>query len=206
MKHLAPEIDSAPPELLSCINFHGHMCPGLVYGYRVAEEAKRLLGVDRSHDEEVVAISENRSCAVDALQALLGTSMGKGNLIINDYGKNVYTIFNRSTRKGFRFSRNTHYNYRGNNKDEFQRLEETVSRGNATEEEKRLQKKMKAHDLMTKPFDEVFTTISVDISDLPYAELARSVPCAKCGEMTMATKMTPDGANGLLCIPCAEKK
>jgi len=205
MKHLTPEMDAAPPELLSCVDFHGHMCPGLVYGYRVAQEARRLLGIDRSHDEEVVAVSENKSCAVDALQALLGTSMGKGNLIINDYGKNVYTIFNRSTRKGFRFSRNTHYNYLGNDKDEFQRLEEAVSQGVATGEEKQLQKKMKSHDLMTKPFDEVFATRAVDMSAPPYAELARSEPCAKCGEMTMATKMTSDGASRRLCVPCAAK-
>jgi formylmethanofuran dehydrogenase subunit E len=57
-----------PEDLKKCIEFHGHLCPGLVYGYLVAREAITLLKLKRSKDEEVVAISENDSCAVDALQ------------------------------------------------------------------------------------------------------------------------------------------
>ncbi|MBW2557162.1 MAG: formylmethanofuran dehydrogenase subunit E family protein, partial [Deltaproteobacteria bacterium] len=71
-----------PEDLKKCIEFHGHLCPGLVYGYLVAKEAMSLLKLKRSKDEEVVAISENDSCAVDALQILLGASTGKGNLIL----------------------------------------------------------------------------------------------------------------------------
>jgi len=95
-----------PEGLKKCIEFHGHLCPGLVYGYLVAKEGINLLKLKRSKDEEVVVISENDSCAVDALQVLLGTSTGKGNLIFKDYGKNAYTILNRSQKRAFRFSRN----------------------------------------------------------------------------------------------------
>ena len=67
-------IEFQPPEdLKKCIEFHGHLCPGLIYGYIVAKAAMDLLKLNRSRDEEVVAISENDSCAVDALQILLGT-------------------------------------------------------------------------------------------------------------------------------------
>jgi len=90
-----------PEDLKKCIEFHGHLCPGLVYGYRVAKEAITLLDLKRSKDEEVAVISENDSCAVDALQVLLGTSIGKGNLIFKDYGKNAYTILNRSSKRAF---------------------------------------------------------------------------------------------------------
>ena len=57
-----------PDDLRRCIEFHGHLCPGLVYGYLVAKEAVRLLAVGRSEDEEAVAFPENDSYAVDALQ------------------------------------------------------------------------------------------------------------------------------------------
>ena len=70
-----------PEDLKRCIAFHGHLCPGLVYGYLIAKKAVRLLGLRRSQDEEVVVISENDTCAVDALQVLLGTTTGKGNLM-----------------------------------------------------------------------------------------------------------------------------
>ena len=56
-----------PDDLKKCVEFHGHLCPGLVYGYRVAKAAMNLLEINRSRDEEVVAVSENDSCAVDAL-------------------------------------------------------------------------------------------------------------------------------------------
>jgi len=42
-----------PEDLKKCVQFHGHICPGLVYGYRVAKEAKRLMHLNRSIDEEV---------------------------------------------------------------------------------------------------------------------------------------------------------
>ena len=80
-----------PEDLRYCIAFHGHLCPGLVYGYIVAKGAMDLLGIERAEDEEIVVISENDTCAVDALQVLLGTTTGKGNLILKDYGKNAFT-------------------------------------------------------------------------------------------------------------------
>ena len=76
------------------IEFHGHSCPGLAIGYRVAELAANRFK-DKSIDEELVAVAENRSCAVDAIQAINGCTCGKGNLIIKEYGKHVYTYFKR---------------------------------------------------------------------------------------------------------------
>jgi len=73
-------------DLKKCVEFHGHICPGLIYGYRVAKEAIQLMHIGRSVDEEVVAVCENDSCAVDALQVMLGTLAGKGNLLIKNYG------------------------------------------------------------------------------------------------------------------------
>lgn len=192
-----------PDDLKKCIEFHGHLCPGLVYGYRVAKAAKDLLKIKRSKDEEVVAVSENDSCAVDALQILLGTSTGKGNLILKDYGKNAYTVFNRANRKAYRFSRKKHYQYAGESKDEFFRLDAAVSSDTATEEEKRRHKMLKSEDLLSKPFDEVFSTEEADCVIPPYAPLARSEDCAACGEMTMITKMVETENGKFLCIPCA---
>ena len=89
-----------------------------IWLYR-GKEAMRLLDLKRSHDEEVVAICENDSCAVDAFQVLLGTTIGKGNLIIKDYGKNAYTILDRSSKRMYRFSRTHFYNYTGKIKKNF---------------------------------------------------------------------------------------
>jgi formylmethanofuran dehydrogenase subunit E len=192
-----------PDDLKKCVEFHGHLCPGLVYGYRVAKAAMNLLELKRSKDEEVVAVGENDSCAVDALQVLLGTSIGKGNLILKDYGKNAYTVLNRKNKTAYRFSRKTKYIYEGQCKEEFVRLDAAVSSGTATEAEKHRLKMLKAQDLIRKPFDDVFSTEQTDCAMPPYAPLARSVACAKCGEMTMSTKMVQAENGEFVCIPCA---
>jgi len=195
--------DEIPEDLKRCVAFHGHLCPGLVYGYLVAKEAIQRLDLDRSRDEEVVVISENDTCAIDALQVLLGTTAGKGNLIIKDYGKNAFTVLNRPDKRAFRFSRKVHYEYQGEHPEEFRDLEGAVAAGDATRAQQIRQKLLKSLDLISKPFDAVFDVTAVELPEPPYAPLAPSEACAACGEMTMSTRMVEkDGRR--LCMPCAE--
>lgn len=204
-----PTKDSKPEisdDLKRCVEFHGHICPGLIYGFRVAKEAMRLMNIGRAVDEEVVAVCENDSCAVDALQVLLGTVTGKGNLIIKDYGKNAYTVLSRSRRQAYRFSRKTSYEYKGEGKSEFDRLDEAMTAGTASDDEKRKLRCMKVDDLLTRPFEEIFTAEEVPFVEPLYAQLDRSASCALCGEMTMAAKMVKLSNGRLVCIPCSQKK
>ncbi len=78
------------------VSFHGHECPGLAVGYRMARAAMDELAPARSEDEELVAIVENNACGVDALQCVTGCTFGKGNLVFRDYGKQVYTLYSRA--------------------------------------------------------------------------------------------------------------
>lgn len=80
-----------------CVEFHGHECPGLAIGFKVCEAAEEKLGVKFSPDEEIVCITENDACGVDAVQVLKGCSMGKGNLIYRGTGKQAFSFFNRKT-------------------------------------------------------------------------------------------------------------
>ena len=147
--------------------------------------------IGRSVDEEVVAVCENDSCAVDALQVMLGTLAGKGNLLIKNYGKNAFTVMSRVNRKAYRFSRKKQYAYGGSSGRRFKKLERAVASGDASEEEKQELKRLKIDDLLARPFSDIFTTEEVVFDEPGYAPLAPSEPCAVCGEMTMATKMIP---------------
>ena len=195
-----------PDDLSRCITFHGHLCPGLIYGYLVAREAVRLLALGRSEDEEVVAFPENDSCAVDALQVMLGTTAGKGNLIFRDYGKNAYTVLKRKSRRAFRFSRKTEYAYGGEDRADFERLGRKIAAKTASPEENARHRQMKALDLLRKDFSAVFATEEIPPPEQPYAPLAPSVACARCGEMTMATRLVDAGSQVFYCLPCAEKR
>ena len=80
-----------------CVAFHGHECPGLAIGFMAAKAGLAWIESTRAEDEEVVTIVENDACGVDAVQVLTGCTFGKGNLIHKDYGKQVFTFFNRDT-------------------------------------------------------------------------------------------------------------
>lgn len=82
--------------------FHGHECPGLTIGYRAALYAIDLLELTFSEDEQVVCISENDACGCDAIQAILGCSIGKGNLLFHMTGKQAFSFYNRKTGKSVR--------------------------------------------------------------------------------------------------------
>lgn len=85
-----------------CVEFHGHECPGLAIGFKASEAAKKRLGISFSQDEEVVCVTENDACGVDAIQVLTGCTFGKGNLIYRGTGKNAYSFFVRSTGESIR--------------------------------------------------------------------------------------------------------
>ena len=85
-----------------CAAFHGHECGGLTIGYKASLYAIELLNLEFSADEQVVCISENDACGVDAIQVMLGCSVGKGNLLFHLRGKSAYSFYNRKTGKSVR--------------------------------------------------------------------------------------------------------
>ena len=85
-----------------CVAFHGHECGGLTIGYKASLYAAQLLELEFSEDEQVVCISENDACGVDAVQVMLGCSIGKGNLLFHMRGKQAFSFYNRKTGKSVR--------------------------------------------------------------------------------------------------------
>ena len=85
-----------------CVAFHGHECGGLTIGYKASLYAIELLKLEFSADEQVVCVSENDACGVDAIQVMLGCSIGKGNLLFHMRGKSAYSFYNRKTGKSVR--------------------------------------------------------------------------------------------------------
>ncbi len=83
--------------------FHGHECPGLALGCRVAADALDHLGLaGPGRDEEIVCVAETESCAVDAIQVVTGCTMGKGNLLLRLRGKHAFSFYRRDAGRGIR--------------------------------------------------------------------------------------------------------
>ncbi len=187
--------------LKKVIEFHGHMCPGIAYGYRAAQAALNAFG-SRSVDEEIVAVVENDSCSVDAIQVMTGCTFGKGNLIFKDLGKQAYTFFNRTTGEGFRIS--VEYKYEESPEDKA--VWERFSSGDRSPEVvKQIQelKARKAEEILTAEEEQVLKIRPVEIPPPPRARLYPSVRCEKCGEKVMETRIrNMEGKK--LCIPCSK--
>jgi len=77
------------------VAFHGHECPGLAIGFRACEAAAKKMGIGNASDEELVCVTENDACGVDAVQVIFGCTFGKGNLIYRPRGKQAFSFFNR---------------------------------------------------------------------------------------------------------------
>lgn len=167
-------------EYSDIIKFHGHECPGLAMGYRMARAGMKALKAIRSEDEEIVAIVENDACGVDALQCITGCTFGKGNLIFHDYGKQVYTLYSRATGEGVRIS----FHGKG--------MPENLGDNMKT----RLEQLLKA------PESDIMTITRVKIDEPEPARIHTSVVCEKCGERVMETRVrVKEGKK--LCIPCS---
>ena len=85
-----------------CVAFHGHQCGGLTIGYKASLYAAALLKLEFSDDEQVVCIAENDACGIDAIQVMLGCSIGKGNLLFHMRGKQAFSFYNRKNGKSVR--------------------------------------------------------------------------------------------------------
>jgi formylmethanofuran dehydrogenase subunit E len=187
-------------DLREVVQFHGHLCPGLALGFRVAKAALRELGADRPRDEELAAVVENDSCAVDAIQFITGCTFGKGNLIFQDYGKHVYTLFNRRTGRGVRISED----FRGFEGDErFPALKKRQEAGEDVSREIEVYKMEKASAIL-KADERELLSISPAVSPVPpVARVRGSVRCAVCGEKFMESRGRVKNEK-IVCIPCWE--
>lgn len=160
-----------------CLAFHGHECGGLAIGFKAALYVKELLHADFSEDEDIVCVAENDACGIDAIQVILGCSVGKGNLLFRMRGKQAWSFFNRVDGKAVRLC-----------------LKETP---NMSREEKY------AYLMNTSP--EKLFVVSEPGFELPErARIFCSYECEKCGEMT-AENMIRLQEGKKLCLDCYQE-
>ena len=170
-----------PPDLQRIVDFHGHFCPGIIIGYRAARTALRLLEAQRAADEELIAVVENDSCAVDAIQVLTGCTFGKGNLTFHDYGKHVYTFILRPSGRSVRLA------------GRVRPPDHPVNQ---------LDREARARWMLTAPDHEIFDVRQETVQLPAQAQIHESLVCENCGEAVMSTRTR--NLNGrTLCIPCA---
>lgn len=122
--------------------------------------------------------TENDACGVDAIQALLSCTMGKGNLIYKLSGKQAFTFIRRDNGQAMRF-------YLKSRKNNMQRSEYQ-------------------NYLLHAPIEEVFDCKEANITLPGRARLFSSITCEQCGEAAAEYKMRfQEGKQ--VCLDCFEE-
>ena len=158
-----------------CVEFHGHECPGLAMGFKACEAAMEKMKLNFSKDEEVVCVTENDACGVDAVQVLTGCTFGKGNLIYKGTGKMAFSFFSRATGESLRM---------------------IVKLSKEEMDHKQRQK-----FILNSAVDEVFAFSNPTFNLPEKARLFTTIICEKCGEGAPEHKMRiKDGKK--VCLDC----
>lgn len=157
------------------VEFHGHECPGLAIGFRACEAAMEKMEIKFSADEEIVCVTENDACGVDAVQVVTGCTFGKGNLLYRGTGKMAFSFFNRNSGESLRI------------------IVKPSARG--------MNRKQRQEYILNAPLDDVFAFGKPDF-DLPErARLFTTVVCESCGEGAPEHKIRiQDGKK--VCLDC----
>lgn len=158
-----------------CVAFHGHQCPGLALGTRLCEYVQEHLKLRFSEDEQLVCIAETDACPGDAIQAILGCTFGKGNLIYRPTGKTAYNFYNRTTGASVR----------------------VVARKSATP----LSREERQRQILEAPAEELFTTTEVKYPLPEQARIFKNLTCECCGE-SMAEHMARIQDGKVVCLHC----
>ena len=158
-----------------CAAFHGHECGGLTIGYKAALYAIELLDLHFSDDEQVVCITENDACGVDAIQVILGCSVGKGNLLFHLRGKQAFSFYNRTTGRSVRL------------------VLKDRPQGMSRQESFAYYQSLAPRDMFTVKD----TTITLPES----ARLFQSIKCENCGETTAENMIRLENGKKL-CLDC----
>lgn len=160
-----------------CVAFHGHKCPGLAIGFKAALGAVEELKLTFSQDEEVVCITENDACGVDAVQVITGCTMGKGNLLYKGTGKMAFTFYERKGNKSVRLMLN--------------QFNEDMDRTQRQE------------FLLKSNYQDVFKVTYPQMDDPQVARIFNTIICKKCNEGAPEHKIRLMGGEKL-CLDCYE--
>jgi formylmethanofuran dehydrogenase subunit E len=192
-------------DFTTCVQFHGHTCPGLAIGFQAAMILMKRLNVRKAPDEELLAIVETDACGADAIQVMTGCTFGKGNFIFKNYGKHAFSIMDRGKQKGVRacllpdvFESDR----------EYLSLSKKVQRDEAsakeTERFRQLQQDRVKKILEAIP--ESLFKIEEISADIPAkARIMESGICEICGEPTKVDLLCKINSKKI-CIPCAERR
>lgn len=173
---------SLEEDLKAAVDYHGHLCMGMVLGVRMARLGMQILGIDDplSFRDSIVYVEMDR-CATDAVSVVTGCTLGRRRLKVVDYGKMAATFVNLASKEAIRVA------------------PKVVAYPQPGEDPVAFLQGFKDEDL----FMWKKVLISIPPEDLPGKPL-HNVVCEKCGEVVLdCREVTVDSKT--FCKACVNK-
>ncbi len=187
-----------------CIDFHGHICPGITIGFQAARVLMDRLGIQKAPDEELVAIVENDSCSADAIQVMTGCTFGKGNFIFKNYGKQAFSLIDRKRERAIRVCLLSAP--LAGDPDRLSLFEKVRAEKASPEEKERYQQLQqgKIRNILDATAESLFKIEEILPAIPPKAMIVASETCDFCGESTKIDLLRRVN-DKKACIPCAHQ-
>lgn len=188
------------------VDFHGHVCPELALGSKFCEFVQHLLGENVLEDSNFSVLAENSTSALDAIQILLGVTIGNQRLMIMDYGKHNYTLYSRHRDKGWNFKMKA-MNF--GDEEAFHKLEGKIVNNNAL-----LEDIVSFQKLIDERVRRIFALSPQELfllepTQYPQQQARESTSfyttCAICDQQVLATRCI-ERRDKILCMPCFQKE
>lgn len=187
------------------LNFHGHKCPAMPMGLRAGLAARKALGVERAQNKELyvkaeIADGHAMTCFLDGIMTATGCTYGKCNVEKLYYGKMAFTLIDTTSGRSVRVSVKPEFLQKGLNSPFV--LERR--KGVPPQDVDPAIVDPLVERVLSLPEEEFLNIGDIHHVDVPAKQgLFAAQPCARCGEMTFASKLrvTPEGE--LVCIPCS---
>lgn len=188
------------------VDFHGHVCPELAMGSKFCDFVQRLMNDNDLADSSFSIIAENTTSALDAIQVLLGVTVGNQRLMVMDYGKHNYTVYSRTSEKGWCF-RMKAMNF--GDEETFQHLEGKIISNKAM-----LEEFVSYQKLIDKRIQRIFALSPEELFSIEPAHTVQQQSqestslytiCAECGQHVLANRSI-ERQGKVLCLPCFKKE
>jgi len=187
------------------VDFHGHICPELAIGGKFCEFVQARLANGTLASSGLSIISENTTSALDAIQVLLGVTVGNQRLLFMDYGKHNYTLLSRHSGRGWKLRLKAQYY---GDEEIFHGLECKINENKALiEEVVHFQQLIDARvrQILELAPEDLFSIEEVDADTLPRESVSLYHTCSICGEQVLANRSI-ESRDKIYCMPCFQKE
>jgi formylmethanofuran dehydrogenase subunit E len=187
------------------VDFHGHICPELALGSKFCEFVQHLLDENVLDGNGFSVLAENSTSALDAIQILLGVTVGNQRLTVMDYGKHNYTLYSRHQDQSWNFKM---IPLDFDDEETFHKLEEKIINDEAL-----LEDFVSFQQLIDIRVQRIFALSPEELFVIEPTQGARQsrestsfyTICTVCGEQVLVTRCI-ERRDKMLCLPCFQKE